>query len=128
MKYLLDKQETYVLVALKEDRLDSSISPQLKSDFVTLHAEGMRNLVLDLSEVMTIDPNGLSAILEANRLCKEANGTMVICGLSDTTLNLIRLSQLENSLMILPTRHEAIEFITFGEIESELRKALDSEE
>jgi anti-sigma B factor antagonist len=127
MKYLIDKQDTYTLIALEEDRLDSSNSARLKSDFVTLHAEGVQSLVLDLGKVVAIDPNGLSAILEANRLCKEANGTFVLCGLSEGIMGLIRLSQLEQSLTILPKRHEAVEYVLFGDIEAELRKELGEE-
>ena len=49
MKYSVDKQEKYTLLRLNEEKLDSNIAPQLKSEMVTLHAEGVRNIVLDLS-------------------------------------------------------------------------------
>ncbi len=39
MKYTVDKQEKYTLLRLNEEKLDSSIAPQLKSEMVTLHAE-----------------------------------------------------------------------------------------
>jgi len=68
MKYSVDKQEKYTLLRLDEDKLDSNIAPQLKSEMVTLHAEGVRNIVLDLSEVKYTDSSGLSALLVGNRI------------------------------------------------------------
>lgn len=121
MKYLLDKQETYTLIALEEEKLDSSVSPNLKSELVTLNAEGVRNMVLDLTKVKYTDSSGLSAILVANRICKDSGGTLALVGVSDHTLKLIRLSQLESVLNIVPTREEAVEHIMFGDIETQLR-------
>jgi anti-anti-sigma regulatory factor len=51
MKYTIDKQEKYSLLRLHEDKLDSSVAPGLKSELITLHAEGVRNIVLDMAEV-----------------------------------------------------------------------------
>ncbi len=122
MKYLLDKQDNYTLIALEEDRLDSAVSPLLKSELVTLNAEGVRNMVLDLTKVKYTDSSGLSAILVANRICKDSGGTLAIAGISDHTMKLIRLSQLEHVLNIVPTRDEAIENVMLGDIEAELRR------
>ena len=123
MKYSIDKQEQYTVIGLDEDKLDSSISPNLKSEFVTLNAEGMRNLVLDMSHVKYTDSSGLSAILVANRLCKEAGGSLALAGVSDHTMKLIKISQLDTILNILPTRTEAIESIKFNDLEGELKEA-----
>src|SRR5690554_2650841 len=51
MKYSVDKKEQYVIFTLMEEKLDSTISPQLKSELLTVHAEGYRNLILDMSQV-----------------------------------------------------------------------------
>ena len=50
MKFSVDKQEKYSLISLNEEKLDSSISPLLKSEFITMNAEGFRNIILDLSK------------------------------------------------------------------------------
>ena len=121
MKYSIDKQDLYTVIGLDEDKLDSSISPNLKSEFVTLNAEGMRNLVLDMSQVKYTDSSGLSAILVANRLCKEAGGSLALAGVSEHTMKLINISKLDSILNILPTRTEAIESIKFNEIENDLK-------
>ena len=60
MKYTIDKQEKYSLLRLHEEKLDSSVAPGLKSELITLHAEGVKNIVLDLAEVKYTDSSGLS--------------------------------------------------------------------
>ena len=62
MKFTVDKQEKYTMLKLHEEKLDSSVAPQLKSELITLHAEGVQNIILDLSEVKYTDSSGLSAL------------------------------------------------------------------
>jgi anti-sigma B factor antagonist len=121
MKYSVDKQEKYTLLHLNEEKLDSSIAPQLKSEMVTLHAEGVRNIILDLSEVKYTDSSGLSALLVGNRILQEDNGIFVLTRLSDHTMKLIKISQLDSVLNILPTVEEAIDAIFMHEIEKDMK-------
>ena len=122
MKFYIDKQEHYTVLGLEEDKLDSAISPALKSELVTLNAEGIRNLVLDMSHVKYTDSSGLSAILVANRLCKDAGGSLAIVGISEHTLKLIRISQLESVLNLVNTRQEGIDAVMLNAVEDELRR------
>ena len=74
MKYTIDKQEKYSLLRLHEEKLDSNVAPALKSELITLHAEGIRNIILDLAEVKYTDSSGLSALLVGNRILQEDGG------------------------------------------------------
>ncbi len=121
MKYSVDKQEKYTLLRLNEDKLDSGIAPQLKSEMVTLHAEGVRNIILDLSEVKYTDSSGLSALLVGNRILQEDNGIFVLARLSDHTMKLIKISQLDSVLNILPTVEEGIDAVFMHEIEKDMK-------
>ncbi|MCW5912382.1 MAG: STAS domain-containing protein [Cyclobacteriaceae bacterium] len=121
MKYSIDKQEKYTLLRLNEEKLDSSIAPQLKSEMVTLHAEGVRNIILDLSEVKYTDSSGLSALLVGNRILQEDNGIFVLTRLSDHTMKLIKISQLDSVLNILPTVEEGIDAVFMHEIEKDMK-------
>ncbi|MBN8578203.1 MAG: STAS domain-containing protein [Cyclobacteriaceae bacterium] len=122
MKYSIDKQEKYCLLKLNEEKLDSSIAPQLKSEMVTLHAEGVRNIVLDLSDVKYTDSSGLSALLVGNRILQEDNGIFVLTRLSDHTMKLIKISQLDSVLNILPTVEEGIDAVFMHEIEKDMKE------
>jgi anti-anti-sigma factor len=123
MKYTIDKQEKFALVKLHEQKLDSSVAPSLKTELVTLHAEGSHNVILDLSEVKYTDSSGLSALLVGNRIFQEDQGIFVLSGLSDHTMKLIRISQLDSVLNILPTVEESVDAVLMHEVEKDLRNS-----
>lgn len=122
MKYTIDKQEKYASLRLHEDKLDSSVAPQLKSELITLHAEGIHNVILDLTEVKYTDSSGLSALLVGNRIMQEDNGIFILSALSEHTMKLIKISQLDTVLNILPTVEEAIDAVYMHEIEKDLKQ------
>lgn len=120
MKFSIDKQERYTVFSLKEDNLNSLIAPQLKSEFVILSSEGVKNLIFDLSHVKFVDSSGLSAILTADRLWK-AIGSFVLTGVEHPSVKrLIEISRLDSVLTIVPTVSESIDLIFMEEIEREL--------
>jgi len=121
MKFSIDKQEKYSLISLDEEKLDSTISPLLKSEFITLNAEGFRNIVLDLSKTKISDSSGLSAILVANRLCTGDEGIFILTGLTEHVSKLIKISQLDTVLNILPTIAEAVDNVFMHELERSLK-------
>ncbi|MFN3840973.1 MAG: STAS domain-containing protein [Cyclobacteriaceae bacterium] len=121
MKYTIDKQEKYSLLRLHEEKMDSSVAPGLKSELITLHAEGVKNIILDLSEVKYTDSSGLSALLVGNRIIQEDGGIFILSHLSDHTMKLIKISQLDSVLNILPTVEESIDAVLMHEIERDLK-------
>tara|TARA_B110000495_G_C22738022_1_gene432845 strand:+ start:328 stop:693 length:366 start_codon:yes stop_codon:yes gene_type:complete len=119
MSFNVDKLDRFTVIKLLGPKLDSLISPELKSLFTDLSAEGNKNLILDLSDATYCDSSGLSAILIGNRLCQGQNGSFVVSGLNDIIQNLINLSKLDNVLAITPTIEEANDLIILSEIEKE---------
>jgi len=120
MKYTIDKLEKYCLFRLNENKLDSNVAPALKSELVTLHAEGISNIILDLSDVKYTDSSGLSALLVGNRIFQEENGLFAITNLSDHSLKLIKISQLDSVLNIYTNAEEAIDAVFLHEIEKDM--------
>jgi len=122
MKFTVDKHEKYVLIKLNEAKLNSLISPQLKSELILINTEGIRNIILDLSGVKYSDSSGLSSLLVGHRLCTTADGSFIITDINANIDRLITISQLESVLTIVPTVEEAIDLIFMEEIERELKK------
>lgn len=122
MKFSLDKHEKYVQVKLNESKLNSLITPQLKSELILMNTEGQRNIILDLGQVKFADSSGLSSLLVGHRLCKNSEGVFILCGLSEAVSRLITISQLDSVLTIVPSCEEAIDLIFMEEIEKELKK------
>ena len=120
MKFTLDKQDKYAVLSLDEENLNSLIAPDLKSEFVFLRNEGVRNLIFDLSQVKYVDSSGLSAILTANRLWKDY-GSYVITGIAHPSVEkLIKISRLDTILSIIPTVTESIDYVYMEDVERNL--------
>ena len=112
MEFKIEKLQNYTLIQVLEEKLDTHIAPTLKSELVLVSGNGEKNIVLDLSKCRYCDSSGLSAILVANRLCKNANGTFVLTGLNDAVERLITISQLDTVLNITSTVEEGTRMIT----------------
>ena len=107
MEFKIEKLKNYTLIQVLEEKLDTHIAPTLKSELVLVSGNGEKNIVLDLTRCRYCDSSGLSAILVANRLCKNANGTFVLTGLNDAVERLITISQLDTVLNITGSMDEA---------------------
>src|SRR5690606_25379100 len=92
-----------------------------KSDFITLHAEGIKNVIIELADVKYTDSSGLSALLVGNRIFHEDGGIFVVAAVTDHVMKLIKLSNLDGFLILLPTAEEAIDAVFMNEIENELK-------
>ncbi len=108
-------------IQLNEEKLDTTIAPELKSEFVTLQAEGFKHVIMNLSEVKYSDSSGLSALLVGNRLFGE-NGSFVLCHIQEHVQKLISISQLDKVLDILPTQDEAVDAVFMNDIEQNLKE------
>jgi anti-sigma B factor antagonist len=120
MKYNVDKQETYCLLKLEEEVLNTLNAPRLKSELIFLSQEGIKNLILDISAVKFVDSSGLSAILTGSRIWKEGS-SFVLCGpLQDAVHKLIEISKLGAILTILNSQSESIDYVMMEEVERSL--------
>ena len=108
-------------MTIQEKNVNSVVAPELKSEFVVLSNEGVRSMILDLSEVEYIDSSGLSAILTANRLWKGADGSFVLTGTGNPNVKkLIEISRLDTILSIIPTVAESVDFVYMEDVERQL--------
>jgi anti-sigma B factor antagonist len=122
MKFTVDKHEKYILLKLNESKLNSLVTPQLKSELILINTEGQRNIIMDLSQIKFADSSGLSSLLVGHRLCKNAEGVFILVGLNDAVARLISISQLDSVLSIVPTTEEAIDLVFMEEVEKQLKK------
>jgi len=107
MNFKVEKVEKYTLIEVLKEKLDTNIAPAIKSELVLISGNGEKNIVLDLSKCKYCDSSGLSAILIANRLCKNSGGTFVLTGLQPAVERLISISQLDTVLNITETVDQA---------------------
>ena len=107
MTFEIHKNGNHTLVKVNSERLDTNNAPDLKSALVVISNKGEKNIVLDLSSCTYCDSSGLRAVLVANRLCEDAIGTFILCGLQPDVENLVKISMLHTVLLITETTDEA---------------------
>jgi len=100
MDFEVHKNADVVVFTLKEKRLDASVSPALKAEFLLLCRPNVKNLIIDLSSVEFCDSSGLSALLIAQRKMHENGGIMALAGCHKQVLSLLKISQLDRVFTI----------------------------
>lgn len=126
MRFELDKHEKYVLLKpLDIEELTTETAPKLKSELFLINSEGIYNIILDLSNVRGADESGISALLSANRLCKNNEGTFVLVSVHSDIQQLLTLSTTENYINLVPTVTEAVDLVFMEEIERDLRREMN---
>ncbi len=112
MSFKTEKKNNFTLLTFSTDKLDSIVSPDVKSELVLVFKNGEKNVIVDLSSVRYCDSSGLSSLLIGYRLAQESNGIFIICGLQTAVQKLITISQLDSIIEITKTLPEAIALST----------------
>ena len=95
MQFQVKENGSVTSIRLKEKKLDSAVSSELKGEFLLLCKSKVKELVVDLSEVDFCDSSGLSALLIAERKMREHGGALKLVGVQKKVMNLIKISQLD---------------------------------
>lgn len=123
MKFSIDKQEKYTLFRPEQDKIDSTVAPDLKTEFITLFQAGTINLLLDMSQVKYVDSSGLSAFLMAQRMAQRNTGMLVIAAPTDHVSKLMKISKLDAVFDIQDTVQEGVDTIFLRELEKDMNAA-----
>lgn len=111
MDFLVNQDNNTAVVKTNVERLNASNASELKAELVMLNKKGVNNIVIDMANTRYCDSSGLSAVLVANRLCKDTNGRFVLCGLTENVQKLIEIAQLDKVLAITSSDSEALAMI-----------------
>jgi anti-sigma B factor antagonist len=95
MKFDVTHNSTSTTLKLKEKKLDSSIAPELKGEFLLICTPKVETLVVDLAEVDFCDSSGLSALLIAERKMKEHGGKVRLLHVHKKVTGLLKISMLD---------------------------------
>ena len=100
MNFEVIQEAHYAIIRSGVQKLDATNAADLKGECHVLNKQGVNNIILDLSGTRYCDSSGLSAILTANRLCKDTNGKFYLCGLQENVSKMIGIAQLDKVLNI----------------------------
>jgi anti-sigma B factor antagonist len=103
MKFEVTKNTHHTVLKLKERKLDVSVSPELKGEFILLCRPTLKSLVVDLTDVEFCDSSGLSALLIAERQMRGHEGKVSLVGVNKKVMALLKISQLDRVFQIFDT-------------------------
>lgn len=103
MKFDVTKNTHHTVLKLKERKLDMSVSPELKGEFILLCRPSLKSLVVDLTDVEFCDSSGLSALLIAERQMRGHGGKVSLVGVHKKVMALLKISQLDRVFQISDT-------------------------
>jgi anti-anti-sigma factor len=111
MDFSVEQDNGTATIQVNVERLNASNASGLKAELALLNKSSINNIIIDMSNTKYCDSSGLSALLLANRLCKDTNGKFVLCGLQDNVAKLISIAQLDKVLLIAKTKEDALKSI-----------------
>jgi anti-anti-sigma factor len=115
MEFTVDKYENYSIAKVNQEKVDSAIAPELKTEFMNLAQDGVKSLIVDMGNVKYVDSSGLSALLVGNRSFGES-GVFVLYNVTDHVMKLISISQLDKVMTIVAGQEEAADVVLMTEI------------
>lgn len=111
MDFIVEADKNTATIKTNVDRLNAGNASELKAELVVLNKNGINNIVIDMTKTKFCDSSGLSAVLVANRLCKDTGGKFALCGLQSNVQKLIEIAQLDKVLTIAKGVDEALNAI-----------------
>lgn len=117
MDFKLDKYEKYSIASIGDEKVDSTLAPELKSEFMNIAQDGVNSVIVDMGSVKYVDSSGLSALLVGNRTFAES-GVFVLFNVTDHVMKLINISQLDKVMTIVSTQEEAADAVLMAEIQN----------
>jgi anti-sigma B factor antagonist len=109
MKFEVTQNGTATILTLNERKLDSSVSPELKAEFLLLcKPKVTKRLIVDMGKVDTCDSSGLSALLIADRTMREHGGEVRLANVHKKVMGILKISQLDRVFNIFETVDTAL--------------------
>jgi anti-sigma B factor antagonist len=82
-------------IKILDKKIDNSISSKLKAEFLILLENNVKNIEVDLSDVVACDSSGLSALLLLQRHTAQADGVITLINCQESILKLIKITKLD---------------------------------
>ena len=108
MNFILEEVNGVKIIRIKEERLDTTVAPDLKAQLLVLINEG-KTVLLNLEDVQYADSSGLGAILLGFRQARDSGGDFAICSIQKRVETMISIAQLANIITIYKDQLEALE-------------------
>jgi len=120
MEFKIDTKEKFTVIELLEPSINANMAVELKNACLICLDKEVKNVVLNLGKVETIEIAVTQAVVDLQQSFYDANSSFVICQMQPTVLQVFEAEELDEMLNQTPTESEAWDIVQMEEIEREL--------
>ena len=120
MEVKIDTKEKFHAITVAGPSLSASMTEELASCLLPYLQNDVKNLVLILKDIETIDNAAGEKLVEIQQSFYENNASFVICEMQPGVEQFLDQSELLELMNVTPTQSEAWDIVQMEEIEREL--------
>ena len=123
MEFKIDTKEKFTVIELLEPSINANMAVELKNACLICLDKEVKNVVLNLGKVETIEIAVTQAVVDLQQSFYDANASFVICQMQPTVLQVFEAEELDEMLNQTPTESEAWDIVQMEEIANYFVKA-----
>ena len=120
MEVKIDTKEKFHAITVPGPTLSASMTEELASCLLPYLQNDVKNVVLILKDIATIDNAAGEKLVEIQQSFYENNASFVICEMQPGVEQILDQSELLELMNVTPTQSEAWDIVQMEEIEREL--------
>ena len=101
MKYSIEKDDSSCKIVIKGD-INFEASKELKQAFDSLLKDGVKNIVLDLTDVPVSSSTGIGTLLMLYKKLKQIDGSLKMDGIHKNLYSMLKLVKIDSLIDINP--------------------------
>ena len=120
MEVKTDTKERFHVIRVETAELPANLAAELKTYLEEPLKDTIKNVVLNLRNVKTIDEETAEVLVRTQQKFYEQNASFVVCELTDEIENFLDEKKLLELMNVTPTESEAYDIVQMEEVEREL--------
>jgi len=108
---VIEEEKEDVLVLRIAGRLDAVSSPETEKKVLNIIDEGKLKIVMDFSGVDYLSSAGMRMLLATTKKLKALTGKLVVCGIKDNVMDVLKMSGFDHVLELADTEEAAMELL-----------------
>ena len=120
MEVKTDTKERFHVIRVETADLPANLAAALKSHLEEPLKDTIKNVVLNLGNVKTIDEETAEVLVRTQQKFYDQNASFVVCDLSDELEKFLDEKGLLEMMNVTPTESEAYDIVQMEEVEREL--------
>jgi len=120
MEVKTDTKERFHVIRVETPQMSANMAAELDRLLLELLKDTIKNVVLNLSSVKTIDEEGAEILVRTQQKFYESGASFVVCDLTPEAEAFLDEKELLELMNVTPTESEAGDIVQMEEIEREL--------